>query len=117
MGPYDGATSLFIRVLLNKKYALPHRVIDGLVDYFVQFEDGKMEMPVLWHQSLLVFAQRYKHDITAQQKEAMKPLLRVQFHYQITPEVRRELYTSYSRGQMPGDEPGANTAFENIMEP
>lgn len=29
--PYDGATSLFIRVLLNKKYALPHRVVDALV--------------------------------------------------------------------------------------
>lgn len=26
--PYNGATSLFIRVLLNKKYALPYKVGD-----------------------------------------------------------------------------------------
>lgn len=27
--PYNGATSLFIRVLLNKKYALPYKVVKG----------------------------------------------------------------------------------------
>ena len=31
--PYSGSTSLFIRVLLNKKYALPLRVLDALVDH------------------------------------------------------------------------------------
>lgn len=100
--PYDGATSMFIRTLLNKKYALPHRVIDTLVEYFLRFVDEKRELPVLWHQSLLVFAQRYKNDITREQKEMMKPLFKVQFHHQITPEVRRELFTSHSRGEAPG---------------
>ena len=56
--PYSGPTSLFMRVLLNKKYALPHKVVDSLVEHFLSFEDSKVALPVLWHQCLLVFAQR-----------------------------------------------------------
>ena len=33
------------------------------------------------------------------QKESMKPLLKNHFHYQITPEIRRELFSSVNRGQ------------------
>lgn len=33
-------------------------------------------MPVLWHQSLLTFVQRYKNDISSEQKEALFALLR-----------------------------------------
>src|SRR5258706_3891611 len=63
-----GPNSLFIRILLDKKYALPYKVVDGLVEHFVMLSNtykgrkdlGQSEkLPVLWHQSLLVFAQRY----------------------------------------------------------
>lgn len=47
---YSGATSLFMTVLLNKKYSLPYVVLDGLVDHFMSFEDDDRELPVLWHQ-------------------------------------------------------------------
>ena len=97
--PYSGPTSLFVRVLLNKKYALPHRVVDALVGHFLTFATVSRELPVLWHQSLLVFAQRYKHDITVDQKNRMKHLLKSKFHYQITPEIRRELFQGHSRGE------------------
>jgi essential nuclear protein 1 len=56
---YTGPNSLFIRILLDKKYALPFKVIDSLVFHFLQFKNDEREMPVLWHQSMLVFAQRY----------------------------------------------------------
>jgi essential nuclear protein 1 len=55
---YTGPNSLFIRILLDKKYALPFKVIDSLVFHYLQFKNDQREMPVLWHQSLLVFAQR-----------------------------------------------------------
>ena len=55
---YSGANSLFIRALLDKKYALPYKVLDALVFHFLRFKNLDMVMPVLWHQSLLVFAQR-----------------------------------------------------------
>ena len=36
--PYAGTTSFFLRVLLDKKYALPFRVVDALVDHFPSFQ-------------------------------------------------------------------------------
>lgn len=86
--PYAGTTSFFIRVLLDKKYALPYRVVrlcplfshiqkrnrscgaclkswlvslqvDAMVDHFLRFQNEERTLPVVWHLSLLVFVQRY----------------------------------------------------------
>ena len=92
--PYNGSTSLFIKILVNKKYSLPRRVIDGLVDHFCNFISEARGLPVIWHQSLLVFAQRYKLQINDEQREGFKELLKVHQHHQITQEVRRELFNS-----------------------
>lgn len=54
-------------------------------------------MPVLWHQSLLTFLQRYKNDISSDQKEALFSLLRKQQHPKLTPEIRRELQAARCR--------------------
>ena len=96
---YEGATSLFMTVLLNKKYSLPYVLIDALVSYFARFEQDERELPVLWHQCLLTFVQRYKMELTAEQKESLRPLLKKHFHHQITPEIRRELFTTANRGE------------------
>lgn len=88
---YTGANSIFLRIFLDKKYALPYRVIDGVVFHFLRFERDPRELPVLWHQALLTFVQRYKGDISSEQKEALLRLLKKQSHHAITPEVRREL--------------------------
>ncbi|MCJ1474410.1 snoRNA-binding rRNA-processing protein [Lambiella insularis] len=108
-----GATNIFIRVLLEKKYALPYKVIDNLVFHFLRFRaanpegnDGvlhetgikDLKLPVLWHQSLLAFAQRYRNDITEDQREALLDLLLERGHKQIGPEVRRELLEGRGRG-------------------
>uniref|UniRef100_A0A6V1WMU3 Bystin n=1 Tax=Heterosigma akashiwo TaxID=2829 RepID=A0A6V1WMU3_HETAK len=111
-GKYSGAASLFIKLLLNKKYCLPYRVVDALCAHFLAFASDSRELPVLWHQSLLTFAQRYKHHLTREQKEALKPLLKAHFHRLITPEVRRELYSSRSRGEAAAPEEEAM-----IMQP
>lgn len=61
---HPGPNSLFIRVLLDKKYALPYKVVDALVFHYIRLanssrsKDGDDKLPVLWHQSLLVFVQR-----------------------------------------------------------
>ncbi len=62
-----------------------------------RFTTDRRELPVLWHQCLLVFAQRYKEDISSEQKEALMELLRAHTHSQITPEIRRELVNSKCR--------------------
>ncbi|KAL4877914.1 Bystin-domain-containing protein [Aspergillus karnatakaensis] len=105
-----GAVNTFIRVFLEKKYALPYKVIDALVFHFLRFRAADTEdsmtdgpskaykLPVLWHQSLLVFAQRYRNDITEDQREALLDLLLVRGHKDIGPEVRRELLAGRGRG-------------------
>ncbi|CAM9235199.1 unnamed protein product, partial [Ectocarpus fasciculatus] len=90
--PYSGSNSMFIRILLSKKYALPRRVLAALVEHFYSFIDEKRELPVVWHQALLVFAQRYKLDLDDTQKHSLRDLVRVQNHHLITAEVRRELF-------------------------
>ena len=92
--PFSGANSVFIRVLIDKKMALPYQAIDALVQYFHKFVSthGKDEiLPVLWHQTLLSFAQRYKGDLTEAQATLLLQLCSKHFHYLITPEIRREL--------------------------
>lgn len=112
-----GATNIFIKTLLEKKYALPYQVIDSLVFHFLRFRsvdpasvhpgdamagvhagDAKTKLPVIWHQSLLAFAQRYKGDITEDQREALLDLLLTHGHSAIGPEVRRELLAGRGRG-------------------
>ncbi|XP_044144228.1 bystin [Bufo gargarizans] len=94
---YNGANSIFLRLLIDKKYALPFRVLDALVFHFLVFRTDRRELPVLWHQSLLALCQRYKEDLSSEQKEALLELLRIHNHPQIASEIRRELVNSKSR--------------------
>ncbi|XP_065333395.1 bystin [Cloeon dipterum] len=91
---YTGATSVFIRILLDKKYALPYRVTDALVFHFLRVGKDERQLPVLWHQSFLTFVQRYKNDISSEQRDALLDLLRSQNHHSISAEVRRELQSA-----------------------
>ena len=96
---FSGSNCLFMRYLLDKKYALPYKVVDSLVSYFVSLKNDARLLPVLWHQSLLTFVQRYKQDLTREQKAALLGLVKVQFHAAITPEVQREISDSPSRNE------------------
>lgn len=128
-----GATNIFIKTLLEKKYALPYQVIDALVFHFLRFRsvdpasvkngdvmaglkdgDAKTKLPVIWHQSLLAFAQRYKGDVTEDQREALLDLLLTHGHSQIGPEVRRELLAGRGRG-VPLEQPEVNLDGDDTM--
>ncbi|GAW08251.1 cell adhesion protein byn-1 [Lentinula edodes] len=103
---YTGPNSLFIRVLVDKKFELPYKVVDALVFHFIRLSNtykarnrGESDrLPVLWHQSLLVFVQRYGSDLTPDQKDALLDVVRATPHAQISPEIRRELVNSVVRG-------------------
>ncbi|KAK9470503.1 Bystin-domain-containing protein [Dipodascopsis tothii] len=107
---YSGTNSLFIRVLLDKKYALPYKVIDGVVFHFLRFRNmslgerdratGTTRLPVLWHQALLTFAQRYKNDITEDQRDALLQIVKLRHHPKISVEIRRELAQGVTRDSM-----------------
>jgi len=92
--PYSGANSIFMRIIIEKKYALPYRVLDGVVNHFCSFVGDHRKLPVLWHHCLLSFAQRYHTDLSAEQLEMLKGLLRVHHHDMITPEIRNQLFAA-----------------------
>lgn len=98
-GVYTPSASIFLRELLNKKYSLPASVIQTIVmDHFAKFINYHppidQPLPVLWHQSLLVFVQRYKEEIKIHEeyKEILKAVMKAHYHPKITIEVRRELF-------------------------
>jgi acetyl-CoA acetyltransferase len=98
--PYHGAVSIFLRTLVNKKYTLPYLAVDALVAHFVRFHAEAVPgpLPVVWHQALLATAQRYKADLTREQKDALRALMHTHAHHAITPEVRREIFSVGCRG-------------------
>lgn len=56
-----------------------------------RFQSESRMLPVLWHQALLTFVQRYKADISTEQRDALLELLRKQSHPTITNEVTMKL--------------------------
>jgi len=96
---YSGANSIFLRIFFDKKYALPFRVVDAAVHHFIKFQMDPREMPVLWHQAMLTFCQRYKADLSSEQKEALLQLLTAHKHHTLTPEIRREILHSRCRDE------------------
>lgn len=97
---------------------MPYQVIDSLVFHFLRFRSvnpasiregdlvnmhderaaAQAKLPVIWHQCLLAFAQRYRNEITEDQREALLDLLLTHGHHKIGPEVRRELLAGRGRG-------------------
>jgi essential nuclear protein 1 len=120
---YNGAASIFIKTLLNKKYSLPAPVIKSLVRHFAGFiNDDSTDLPVLWHQALLTFVERYKNEVQDQARESLRLVMKKHFHYKITPEIRRELFGAQAwkdeRSQGPsgsGGGTGATSRDEMVL--
>lgn len=60
-------------------------------------------MPVLWHQSLLIFVQKYRRHLNDDQKKKLKLVMRVRFNAHITPEIRKELFMQKDNNMMAVD--------------
>lgn len=52
---------------------------------------------MLWHQSFLSFAQRYKNDISEEQRDVLLDVVLEKGHREIGPEIRRELLEGRGR--------------------
>ncbi|KAI9448553.1 Bystin-domain-containing protein [Lactarius indigo] len=89
------------RILLDKKHALPYKVLDALVFHFIRLANTHAQgtLPVLWHQSLLVLCQRYAAHLAPEQKDALRDVVRAHPHPQISAEIRRELAAAPARGE------------------
>lgn len=91
--PYSPVNCVVIRVLVDKKYALPVQVVTAVVDFYATFTKNKYQekMPVLWQQSLLSFVQRYKCSLSEEQKKVILHVVQVNHHDKISREIRTEL--------------------------
>ncbi|ODV92092.1 hypothetical protein CANCADRAFT_30354 [Tortispora caseinolytica NRRL Y-17796] len=92
--PYSPGPAIFIKAILSKKYALPKKVLDSVVDYFYSFTEPPYDtskMPVVWHQGFLVLCQSYREDFSHEQINDLLKLARFHTHDAITPLIRREL--------------------------
>ncbi|GAB4861810.1 snoRNA-binding rRNA-processing protein [Ancistrocladus abbreviatus] len=114
---YCGTTSYFIKLLIEKKYALPYRVLDGLVAHFMRFLEETRIMPVIWHQSLLAFVQKYKNELRKEDKTDLNHLLLKQKHRLVTPEILRELNNSRNRGEKEDDNVQTTSPTSVIIKP
>jgi essential nuclear protein 1 len=88
---YSGAVCIFIKTLLEKRYALHARALNSLYAHFRRFEDSKEKMPVIWHQNLLLFVKLYSQEFDEMQRESIKQLLKKKTHPLITPEIVKAL--------------------------
>ncbi|KAF3910365.1 Bystin [Dactylellina cionopaga] len=114
---YAGPTSIFIRVLLEKKYALPYKAIDAVVFHFIRFANSDEKMPLLWHQSLLSFATRYKNDITEDQRKALFELVRKKGHPAVAPQIVTELEEGRRGGREEMAPPGyGDDMMDDLMD-
>lgn len=96
--PFTGINSFFVRALIDKRYALPYRVVDALVDHFANFESETRQLPVVWHHSLLAFVRRYGSEVRAEDRPVLQRLVRAQYHHLVSPEIQRELAAAGPRG-------------------
>ena len=106
--PFTGINSFFVRALIDKRYALPYRVVDALVDHFANFESETRQLPVVWHHSLLACVRRYGSEIRSEDRHVLQRLVRAQYHPLVSTEIQRELSAAGPRG---GNKAGGATAL------
>jgi essential nuclear protein 1 len=96
------ATNTLLKALLEKGYALPWQVVDSLFFFFTRTaaaaQTSNQILPVIWQKNLLIFAERYRNDITEDQREALLDVLLAVGHAAMAPEIRKELLAGRGRG-------------------
>jgi essential nuclear protein 1 len=70
-------TMFYQALLLKDPWRSLLQVIDSLVRHFMRCHDDERQMPVVWHQTLLCFVQRYKDDIRQEDRELLRKLCQV----------------------------------------
>jgi essential nuclear protein 1 len=87
------SVSIIVSAIIGKKYALPVKVIDKVISWYLSFIDSTMELPVIWNIGLLVFVQIYKLEIRNKQQvsDELIKLLEKKGHKEVKLEIKREL--------------------------
>jgi hypothetical protein len=65
MTEMEPSTAIFhyLKVLANKNYSFPKKVLSLLTSYLLKFELIPEEMPVIWHQLFLSIIKQYGNSL------------------------------------------------------
>lgn len=83
----SGSLLTVLRGFINKKYSLPVSVVKRIINFFVEFKDDQMSLPVLWHHCLLDFVMTYKTSFSNEDKSNLKTLISKQTYKGISEEI------------------------------
>jgi len=109
---YSNTNCMFIKVFLEKRYALPTQVVQGVVAYFTKFLNippQEANIHNIWFQALLVFVTYYGNKLSREQKQQIKQVCKM--HRQntsISVEIRRVLNNPTSLPQHKSKHAGSN---------
>ena len=82
---YNSSRAIILRAIIDKKYSFPNTILETLKNFFLDSSKLSSSMPVLWHQCLLVFTQRYGKELSPDQKICLKEISASTLHPSITP--------------------------------
>ncbi|KAJ1513208.1 hypothetical protein HMI55_005801 [Coelomomyces lativittatus] len=99
--PSLGPIFLLLRTLLDKHYALPVLTLHHVYNFFLTLHHHHNSVasssillptfPVLLHQVILIFVQRYRVYLSPTQRLGLRELVHAHWHPLISPEILREL--------------------------
>jgi essential nuclear protein 1 len=89
--PYSGTTSYFMKTIIEKKYALPTKAVDALVEHFLRFMNEDNELPSIWHQTLFSFVSIYKNEFGKSLTGKFLALITKHRNKHFYGEIKREL--------------------------
>ncbi|CAH8273405.1 unnamed protein product [Arabidopsis lyrata] len=111
---FYGPTSFFMKVILEKRYAMAYRAVDAVTAHFLRIHKETKVMPVIWHQTLLAFV--LCMNLKKEDKQSLGSLLDKQNHKLITPEIARELENSSNRREKLSNSPSAPTIYKPVKD-
>eukprot|EP00760_Papus_ankaliazontas_P002620 PhM_4_TR11188/c0_g1_i1/m.13801/K14797/ENP1, BYSL; essential nuclear protein 1 len=86
---FSSVNAIVMRAIIDKRLNLPVQAVDAMVSYFHKFVRDDRNLPVLWHQLLLTFLDRYGHEIDPAHLPLIRDVCHKHFHSLITPEVHK----------------------------
>nr|CAD2203063.1 unnamed protein product [Meloidogyne enterolobii] len=94
---YTSSRAYILQALIEKNYALPLRVLDGIVSHFLRMKNNKeINLTVSWHSCLISFVQHYSNSLNNEQRDELIGLVKIHSHHKITPEILKILRNNQS---------------------
>ncbi|KAH0788206.1 Bystin-domain-containing protein [Histomonas meleagridis] len=79
--------TLFLSRLISRSYALTISSIDAIYAYFLSYQGDSEQMPMIWHNAILEFVQKYGKNLLDEQKEGLTELVKTKSNPKITPQI------------------------------